>query len=347
MNTPRRTDFLVGLTVFLGVAGLAAILILFGEISLDSDPTYPVTLQLDEATGLEQGARVTLNGVPIGAVDSLDTADDPRQGVLVALRIDEDQQIPRAIDINITSDLVGNTTLGLKTLPPGEGAPGYIQPEETVVAEANDIIDRIANILDERFNGVSDSLANIGTTADSVTRLADTYTRVGEKFELVLDPDNADPDNPTSDDANLFRTLTKIERSVDAANEWLDDPAIREQFDTTVADAQQTLQNVRDAADDFREATQNISQRADGLAEDADLAVNAFVNSARNLDAALEEAQTLIAAVNAGEGTAGLLATNPDLYRNINDASVRLETMLEEFELLLRTYRTEGIDIDL
>ena len=349
MSTTKRTDLLVGFTGIFGFLGLATILFLFGEIQFSRAPTYPLTLALDEARGLETGAAVTLNGVPVGRVESLATADDPRDGVIVATAINQGQDIPRAIEILITSDLVGNTTLSIRTLPRGEGEPGLIQPGETFTADAQDLIDRIASVIDDRFSGVTGSLDSLDQTAASVTRLADTYTRVGENLELMLDPDQADPDNANTEDTqpNIFRTVARIERAVQNANRWLGDENLQSDVSSSVADARRTFDEIQAAAEEVQQTARNISTRADTVAEGAHQAVQAFIDSARRLDAALDQAQTLLAAVNAGEGTAGLLARNPDLYRNINDASIRLERMLEEFELLLRKYRTEGIDLDL
>lgn len=351
MSTTKRTDLLVGFTGIFGFLGLATILFLFGEIQFRTAPTYPLTLALDEARGLETGAAVTLNGVPVGRVDSLSTAADPRDGVIVNTAINQGQDIPRAIEVLITSDLVGNTTLSIRTLPRGQGEPGLIQPGETFTADAQDLIDRIASVIDERFSGVTGSLDSLDQTAASVTRLADTYTRVGENLELMLDPEQADPSAISTDaenpQPNIFRTVARIERAVQNANRWLGDENLQSDVSSTVADARRTFDEIQAAAQEVQQTARNISTRADTVAEGADQAVQAFVDSARRLDAALDQAQTLLAAVNAGEGTAGLLARNPDLYRNINDASVRLERMLEEFELLLRKYRTEGIDLDL
>ncbi len=336
----RRTDFIVGLTGVVGMACLAAVLILFGELRWNDDTTYPLTLAMDDAAGLTPGGLVTLNGVPIGTIETLTTAADPRDGVRVQLAITQGQPVPRAVDVFVSRDLVGNTTLALNATPTTEGPEGTVEPGDTLDVNAQDLIGRLAGLLDER-------LTPLGDSADSVRQLADTYTRVGEKLENMLDPAPEQPADGEPAPPNLFRTVAEIEAAAREARVWLADEQLRERVGETVARAESALAEVETAAQQFAETSQSIEAEAQTIAARTDTAITEFTNTARQLESALTEVQTLVAAINQGEGTAGMLVNNPDLYRNINNASIRLEQMLKEATLFIRKYRTEGIEINL
>jgi phospholipid/cholesterol/gamma-HCH transport system substrate-binding protein len=331
-------DLIIGLTGILGLLGLAAMLVLFDELDLVEEPTYPVTLRLDKAAGVGPGSPVTLNGVVIGQVRTTRTAADPRDGVVMDLAIIEDQPLPRAVDVAVERDLVGSTRLAFNTMPRGEGPDGTVEPGGEIVASAGGLLEQIGGLLDER-------ISPFGEAAESVKQLADTYTRVGERVELMLDP--AGVDGEGGGEVNVFRTVAKLEAAVDEARGWLGDAELREGAADAVAQAERTLAEVEEAASAFRTAAVNIEDEARGTRADAQKAIDGFVEATASVQSALEEVQRLSATARTGRGSLALLLNDDNLYRSINDASVRLEKMLLEAQLLMEKYRTEGIDIDL
>jgi hypothetical protein len=65
----------------------------------------------------------------------------------------------------------------------------------------------------------------------------------------------------------------------------------------------------------------------------------------KSIEDAANDVRSISAAINRGEGTAGQLIKNPDLYNNLNSSAQRLEKALEEFRLLAEKYRKEGLPI--
>jgi ABC-type transporter Mla subunit MlaD len=333
-----KRDAIVGFTGILGLAGLATMLILFGEFAWGSVERYSVTLKLNSAQDLRPGSVVTLNGVQIGEIASTRTASDPRLGVEVDMSIQDTQRIPRAVDVTINRDFVGSTRLALVTLPPGEGPDGFVPEGGEIEGRAEGLLDQIGALLDQRIQPFGDA-------ADSVRRLADTYNEVGERVNGMLDPAAADIDAADAS-PNIVRTIAKLEAAVDDARVWLGDEQLRTRFADSVTQAERTLAEVEAAAAEFRATTRRLEEEALAVRGDARDATDAFIAAANRLDEALVAAQRLLEDARTGDGAIAMLVNNPDIYRNVNNASVRLEQMLAEAKLLMQKYRTEGIDID-
>ena len=115
-------DFTIGLTAIAGLLGVAALLVLFGDLHLRPIGRYDISLQLNDASGITGASRVTLNGVEVGFLRELRPAPDPRQGVLLDLTINQGVQIPRDVDVLLERGLVGEATLALRVRPlePGQ-----------------------------------------------------------------------------------------------------------------------------------------------------------------------------------------------------------------------------------
>jgi ABC-type transporter Mla subunit MlaD len=341
-----RRDFAIGMTAIIGLLGLATILWMVGELGLDTKERYPIFLRLDNAAGIRAGSPVTMNGVEIGIVETTTTGMDPRLGVTLGLAIDETVRIPRDVAVAVNRDFVGDTTLALTTLPlvagdpttPAQPDPGFLEPGETLEATASGLLDQIAGLLDERIEAVSGA-------AESIQQLADTYNRVGQRLEVILTP----PDDMAArgETPNVFETLATIDTAFSEARVWLGDEDLRTNARSAVARADETFQRVQAAVDEWRVAAQNLNARVDQTSERVDEGVGAFISATKQLEAALVQVQLLTEEVNRGVGTAGLLLKNPDLYRSVNDAAIRLERVLREAQLLIEKYRTEGIPIDL
>jgi phospholipid/cholesterol/gamma-HCH transport system substrate-binding protein len=84
VNTARRNELRVGLTVLVGLAILFLGISYVKEWSL-TDSHYRLTLRFPASAGLQTGDRVSVNGVPVGKVDAV-SIDGPavRVDVLIA-----------------------------------------------------------------------------------------------------------------------------------------------------------------------------------------------------------------------------------------------------------------------
>lgn len=334
---PTR-DLLIGFVGIVGLIGLTAMLLLFGEIRFQEPQQYSVVLAVDNAAGLTPGSAVSLNGVEVGRVETTTTALDPQEGVLLELAILDSVRIPRDVRVSISTSFVGDTRLSLRTSPrePGAADPGFLQPGETLRASAGELLDEIANLLDERIASFSD-------TADSIQEMAATFTSVGRRLDTILATMESEDGTPV----DLAQSIRRVDEAVTAALDWLSDDGLRGTIDELATEARSTLETVQSTARSWDDAAINLTAEVDEASGSIDAATIAFIESSRQLNAALSNLQDITQQVNTGQGTLGMLLTNPDLFRSVNDAAVRLEKVLREAQLLLEKYRKEGIPIKL
>ncbi len=336
-HPPPWRDFLVGLTVALGLAGVAALLLMFGEITTDRRPQYPITLALDHASGLVKSSQVTLNGVVVGSVRTIRSQDNPRDGVLVGLGVDEGTRVPRDVSVVLERSLVGDAWLSLTASPASGADPGFLAPGETLTAKAQSMFDVIGAMLDQR-------LAEFSAAASSFKEMSESFTELGRSAR-----DSLTPRTPEEVDAgaapNLASTLARLDRAIADARTWLGDDALRADIRESIARARGVMEQASATLAEWSAAGANLSAQTAAVGEQARSALAEFAGATRALGEAMLEVQTLVAGVNRGEGTAGMLAKNPDLYRSLNDAAQRLEKALTEAQLLIEKFRKEGVPI--
>lgn len=337
-------DLAIGATVLIGLSCVGVLLLLFGEISTTRRPSYQLFLALDDAGGLTTTSRVTLNGVPVGSIRELSVSPDPRDGVTVALRIDESVRVPRDASVFISRGLVGDTSLALEArrspAPAGQPTPpdpGFLDPGETLSATAQDVVDQIASMLDARLAGFEGAAASVQELAQRLSVLADSA-------QALLSPRTpADVDAGAS--PTLPSALARLDSALAGAQAWLGDASLREDAAHAVRTARETLDRAGAGLDAWTKAADTLTESARTLSADSSSAIRDFAQASRALGEVIADVQLITGQVVRAEGTLGQLVANPDLYRSLNDAAVRLEKALSEAQLLFETYRTEGLPI--
>ncbi len=341
----RRTmrDILVGLTFLLGMAGVATLLVLFGELSFGQLPTYPCVLQLDQASGLTTASRVTLNGVVVGKITSIAVSPDPRDGAVLSLSINQGVRIPRDSEIVLEQGLVGEATLLFRAVAADVGKDaGFIAPNETMRAHAMGVMEDLANSIEKRLGAFRGAAENFAT-------LTRTFTEVGERARDMLTPRSSDPLNPAGagahPPANIPELITQLHAAAADARKWLGDDAMRGDAQAVFARFRETADRSAVAMEEWTRTARTLSSQADKLGANTADALAEFRVTTRNLNEILGEVQAIASRINRGEGTAGMFTNNPDLYRSLNDAAIRLEKTLTEAQLLIEKFRKEGVPI--
>jgi len=98
MNEYKRIEIIVGLFVFLGIAGMFYMALKLGEIGGLGSSGYELVADFDDVGGIRAGADVMMSGVVIGRVESvvLDKDDQAR----LTLRIHD--------GVKITTDAIAS-----------------------------------------------------------------------------------------------------------------------------------------------------------------------------------------------------------------------------------------------
>jgi ABC-type transporter Mla subunit MlaD len=199
--TDRTRDALIGLTAILAMASMAAILMLFGELNLRS--SWHLTILAPSAAGLGPGSVVSLNGVPVGSVDSIENIVDDQWQVRVNANINSDVLIADNVQAMVTSTLIGSSSgLYLETTP---GATGMLPVDGTAQLSGplqSLTMRDLGHAIDERLNPV----------LVSMSRLVGPWSAVGENLNDWLD----DPELKTGAKDVLHLAVASLDRTVEA-----------------------------------------------------------------------------------------------------------------------------------
>ncbi|MBL0920684.1 MAG: MCE family protein [Phycisphaerales bacterium] len=333
---PRIRDFLIGLTAILGIAGLAITLFLIGDVQ--TRRTYALEVRLDTAGGLSNVSPVTLNGVKVGTIKRIAPAENPYDGVALTVHLFEGTKVPRDVKVAIDRSFVGDSTLSLVTPAGGTPDGGFFQPNETIRGRASSLLDQIGSLLDER-------LGTLEAAADSFQKLSDTYTRVGERIEGMLTPQDSAAVESGEVRANIATAVEQVQRAAASIDAWLGDEQMLADARRAVSKAATLVDQTAEAVETFSATAKTVNDEAVRLGDNAGALVREFAALSENVGLAIGDARLMLGRINDGEGTAGLLINNPDLYRALTDAARRLEKALTEAQLLVEKYRKEGIPI--
>ena len=113
-RSPTR-DLLVGCFVLAGLAAIAYLSLSVGGVTYSGPRGLHVSADFDEIGGLKSRAPVVISGVKVGAVESIDLADDYR--ARVTFNLDPSLKLP----VDTTASIVTSGVLGDRyvSLQPG------------------------------------------------------------------------------------------------------------------------------------------------------------------------------------------------------------------------------------
>jgi phospholipid/cholesterol/gamma-HCH transport system substrate-binding protein len=335
-------NFLVGLVSIIALVGLAALLLLFGELKPLFRPEYRITVNLNEAGGLREGGVVDLNGVAIGTIRAVAIQQNPQYPVRVEAAVSKAIEVPATVTPDVVAALIGGSSLlSLKYEPPGPGEPTPPPLPTDGSAQLYGIqrgmLEEITAALDERMKPIVEGLS-------SFEELSRTYTELGRNLNDLVKPASLGPDGQPLDVnirtavERLNNVLAEIEGAATLAREWLGDEQIRTDARTAVANASVLIEKATTAVEQYTQLAQSLESSSGEL-------VKGLLPVADQLSVTLEEVRRVTKAAGEGEGTVGQLLNNPDLYNSMADAAVRLERVLRELELFLQKAQAEGLPI--
>lgn len=262
----------------------------------------------DRIDGLTRDNAILLNGAKIGRVASVDLVPERGNRILVKMEIQlEALKIPdstRAIIIN--QDLLGSKAINLEF------------PELAIYELQSDTL--IPGIEKELGEVVSESLAPIQA---KIERLVD------ETSDLV---------------AHVQLTITTINETVHTAEDAIGSiKHATESIDTLVVSQQaklsRVLDNVGAITANLKSNSENINDILQNVATISDSLTRAnYATAVQNASSALAQFDSLITSINNGQGSIGLLVTDDQLYRNLEQAALEIDKLAEDIRRQPKRY---------
>lgn len=349
MNKGLIRDFITGATAIAGLTALAVMLILFGETKNIFNKTYEFDLRLPSAGGLRDGASITLSGVKIGQVKKATILPAPQRGVDLRLRINDGAQVPRIVDVSIDKSFVGEAVLDFSIPPTASGADltTMIAPGELVENKA------VTSLFGQLTDMVQDPLAKLSRAADRIETLAATYNDAGKEIQAVAKRVNDLLEPRTTADLaagklpNLPSTIARVDAALLSADKWLSDEQLRTDARAMVKKGQDVLAEASTLIKTWSGSAETLQQTITKAGDKFSATLDSIQAGAAKADKAADELAKLLEGINQGRGTAGQLATNPDLYNSLRDAALRLDRALTDFQGLMEKVKAEGIRVGL
>jgi len=303
-------EFKVGLLVVLGLLLLfVGVNFLKGGSLFGEDRVFYT--QFTNSQGLQVANEVQLNGLKIGQVKSVGLHPLDPNTILVSYTIDNKElQIPQGSTIElISSDILGTKALQLNLPEPkqrglgfyvmGDTLRGFIQP--SLEDQINEQILPLKMKTEQLISSVESIIVSVNAFWDTSA----AYT-IDESLYEVRDAIGTFADLAD----NLSILITKETDMVDKI----------------LHDVSNVTNNLASKSDQISHTIDNISAISDTL-KDANL--RAVINETK---ATLTELNGVLAKVNNGEGSLGLLLHSDSLHNELVETNQSIQNLLDDME---------------
>lgn len=252
----------------------------------------------ENASGLQTAAPVTIHGVKVGTIESI--TFDPKKGndVEVAISVKRQYRLPKDTRAVIYNDgIMGGKAIMLELGTSTE----MLQRGDKIISVAG--ADMMASIGGE----LGDLKGKISVVADNLAKTLENINTLVEQNTESLSGTMSNLNSISSSLDGVLKTERKnIEGIVTSLN------GLAEMLDQNTERFDRIISNVDAVAEQLEQA------QVDSL-------VRAFTSTADNLS-------TMLASINAGEGSLGELLNDKELYDNLTQASSNLSVLLADLK---------------
>lgn len=327
----RHNDFAVGLTVLIAAIVVVAAALWLGQRGPGGQRSI-MTARFRTVGGVGVGDPVVLRGVRVGRVEAIRLASD--NWVEADLRIGADAPLPTdPVALASSSSLFGEWQIALlardqvpndpevrgmleaaaeaggKELP-GATLPdiGYLtQQASRIAGDVGVVTDRISGLVDS--STVGDLRASVVDFRRAADRLARFTASQSGNLAHAIDNASAGSDALLRASSHLENTLARIDSSTQGGN-----------IAATVADARATSAALRNASRDIESVSSLLAAQRGRVTQ------------------ILANTDSLMARINAGSGTLGMLARDSTLYREATLTLMQLRQLLADVQANPRRY---------
>lgn len=286
MSTERKgMEIYVGLFLFIGLATIAVMVIVFGRVGEGFAKTYSIVVEFPNASGLVKDSDVLMAGARVGKVLTTPTLTGSLASVEVTLKIREEVQIPRNSQFLVgSSGLLGDRFVDV--IPPAQ-----FDPREVVKPD-----DRIKG---SRVAGLDDLTQKGGVVMDQLTKELEEIQKITVQLHSgLLSEQNMK--NLSDTFANLKTTSLTLNESMKKL-----DP-IMTKADSAVDSAKGTMKTAEEAAAELKKTVTEFQKVA--------VSANKTMDSAKGF---VDSGKSLLDKANNGQGALGLLLSDRETADNL------------------------------
>ncbi len=281
-----------------GILAIIAIVLLIygysflkGSNILDSSRTFYVTYKNVE--GLTESSPVTINGLPIGKVQSIDFFNKNGE-LIVTFNVNKEFKFSRTSIVRIySSSLIGGKQLAII---PDMRSNKYAKSGDTLYGEIEKgMLDAVKGGLKPLEEKILATLSGLDTLVLNLNDVLDKKTK----------------DNLKQSIANLNQTMYSFKGASKNLNSLLA---------TNKDKLNNTLTNLEVTSENFANLSDSLAKIETG-------------EMVKNLEEVLSKFNAIADGMNNGEGSMGKLLKDEKLYDNLEGASRQLEQLLQDMKL--------------
>lgn len=295
----KKTETLVGLFLFLGLAFLGGLILLFGSLDDWFKGRYEISVDFSEASGIIKGSSVRMRGAPIGRVASKPYfTDDAR--IRVVLAIEDRFEIAEGSLFQIgQASLLGDKEIIIT--PPVEPSGKFIKAGAVISGGGPSGLEFLQNQAEGIATDSRALMADARVALQKIDSSMDDFTALTRKLKTGVDTINEGILNDQNL-INLSKSLANFERA-SASLAQLGDA-----IDPTVADIELTLAEFREAAQMAQSAIARVEPSIDKVPD-----------VLSSLERTAETATEAIKGVNKGDGALRALVSDSELKKDMQD----------------------------
>lgn len=280
---------------------------------------YYYFINFSNTTGLYPANSIVINGLEVGRVKEIKLAADNKNQVIVKISLPKDLQIPEDSKFSIESlDLLGKKAISIERgisnnllsedkiyqgTVPGDMFTEIKKQIEPITEKAEKLLGSLDTMINDIHNSIGRGENNaIKKTIDNLTITLETANKMLADVSNVFEKNKDNIDNIIKNADGLMANTNQITKKI--------------------ADNSQNIDSIIKNLDTFSFKLTKV---------DIENTINATKKT-------LEEASTLLASINNGEGTLGKLAKDENLYKSIDSTINSLNFLLRDLQTNPKRY---------
>ena len=323
MMNERIMQFRVGVMVLATILIAAILVLLFMGSTPLLHGTYTIYIKFSDAPGVTRDTPIRKSGIRIGRVRNVQFTDDDA-GVIVTAEIDRDRRLQSDEQCRATSSLLmGDASLEFVRI-------ANFQGEKTLLENGTVLQGQMAPDMTGSIAGLQ------GQALQTLT----TLTKAGQDIDRLVNR----VDGLLKKNEDRINNITnKAEMALDASNDLLGDPKLREQIKQTIAEMPAVLKETRATVErmsgtfaSLEQNMKNIEGLTKPLGERGTSLVGEFDSSMKKLNQLGDNMLRFSQELNDPQGSLGALLRDKELYqqmihiaKNINELTRDLKPIVD------------------
>ena len=331
----------VGLFFIIGMIILGALTFYAGGFEDWVKNRYTLNARFDRVDGLEIEDPVTLSGVEVGKVKTLEISGDR---VKVAILLDRDAVVPQGSIARIESESpLGGKYVGIKRGPVDGQA--LKDGEELETEEAADLT-RIMQDMADAAQEVREMVGSFNENQENV--LGEIQDILGENRENIRESFSALSRIATENEEGVKEIVDSLREAgpqllmaMDSVNEIAEKVKNGEGTIGKLVQDDSLYNDMQALAGDLKEASSTLTRILGDNEEDIRVVVASLKDAAPKLEATMTRIDNIAKKIEAGEGTLGKLVQDEELYdettRMVKEARHAAEDVRDQVPIITFT----------